>query len=120
MQKVWRRGISRTRFAPKWEITRRILDATVESTRSRGVPFLLAFFPEKPASFYDKPYDTEIVLSRWAEERGVRFFSVRPAFLKLSREDRRSVWYGHWTPFGNRVVASALAEEIHSSNLLAD
>ena len=81
---------------------------------------MLVFFPDKQASFWDTPIDTEIVLRRWAEERRVWFFSLRPAFLQLSREDQRRVWYGHYTPFGNRVVASALAEEIRSTELLID
>jgi hypothetical protein len=120
LQTMWRRGIGRTRLAPQWEVTRRILDAAVDAARSRGVPFLLVYFPDKQASFWETPHDTEIVLSRWAGERRVRFLSLRPAFLRLSRDDQRRVWHGHYTPFGNRVVASAIAEEIRSSGILGE
>ncbi|HET6278328.1 MAG TPA: GDSL-type esterase/lipase family protein [Candidatus Polarisedimenticolia bacterium] len=120
LQTMWRRAIGRTRFAPQWEVTRRILDAAVDATRSRGVPFLLVYFPDKQASFWETPHDTEIVLSRWAGEHRVPFLSVRPAFLRLPRDDQRRVWHGHYTPFGNRVVASAIAEGIRSSGALGE
>lgn len=120
IQTAWRKGRSRTRFDPRWEVTRRILDATIEATRERDVPFMLVFFPNKQASFWDTPYDTEIVLSRWAKTRGVRFFSVRRRFLELSREDQRRIWYGHYTPFGNRIIAEAVAEEVRASGVLSE
>lgn len=118
LQTMWRRAVARTRFDPRWEVTRRILDAALEETRSRGVPLLLVYFPDKQASFWDAPHDAEIVLDRWAQRRGVRFLSVRTAFLRLSREDQRRVWRGHYTPFGNGVVASAIAEEIRRWGIL--
>ncbi len=114
------RALDRTVYAPKWEVTRRLLDAIARACRERGVPLMLAFFPEKDISFMDEPADVEIVVEAWARERGVHFFSVRPGFSKLAQPERARVYYGHWTPYGNGLVASLLADEIRASGYVTD
>jgi len=112
LQKLGRRLLDRTRFAPQWEITRRILDAIADDCAARGVPLLVAFYPNRPTSFMDRPGDAEIVVENWARRRNANFFSMRPAFAGLPPEQQAKVYSGHWTPFGNGVVAERLAEEI--------
>jgi hypothetical protein len=104
--------VDRTPFAPKWEVTRRILDEIDRACRDHGVPLMVAFYPDKEISFVAESSDTEIVVERWAGERDVRFFSIRPAFSKLVQKERAKIFYGHWTPYGNRLVASLLAAEL--------
>lgn len=103
------RALDPTWLAPKWEVTGRILDAMLAACREHGVPFHVAFFPDKRESFLTYPPDDELFVAAWARSRGVPFASVRPAFAALSYEDQRRVYHGHWTPFGNEVVAEAVA-----------
>lgn len=112
------KGLDRTRFAPKWRVTRRILDAIEDSTRAHGAPVLLVHFPAKFTSFSPDPDGYEVFLKAWAVERNVAFLSVRETFVELPGEQRRQVWHDHWTPFGNRVVAKAILEAIASERLL--
>lgn len=108
----WQRVIDRTRFAPKWNITLRILDEIANECAARGVPLLLAFYPDKGLSFVRQAGDTEIVVESWARARNIEFLSIRPALEQLEQVDRVRVFYGHWTPYGNGLVAEALAERL--------
>lgn len=108
----WQRAIDRTRFAPKWEITLRILDEIANECAARGVPLLLAFYPDKGLSFVGQASDTEIVVESWARARNVEFLSIRPTLAELEQVDRARVFHGHWTPYGNRLVAEVLAERL--------
>ncbi len=107
--------IDRTRFAPKWEVTRRILTNIHDACQENGVPLMVAFYPKKHLSFVKTPTDTETVVGRWADERSVHFFSVRPAFSKLAQKQRVKIYWGHWTRYGNRFVATQLARELETT-----
>lgn len=108
----WQRAIDRTRFAPKWEITFRILDEIANDCEAHGVPLLIAFYPDKGLSFVSQAGDAEIVVENWARARDIEFFSIRPTLARLAQVERMRVFYGHWTPYGNGLVAEALAERL--------
>jgi hypothetical protein len=56
----------------------------------------------------------EIVLQRWAQTHQVPFVSVRQAFLAVSAADRARIWHGHYTPYGNGVVAKLIAMRLRA------
>lgn len=114
METLGGRLLDRTILAPRWEITRRILDAFADECRAHDVPLLLAFYPDKHRSFNPDPSDTEIVVKAWADSRGIPFASVRPAFAALPHSEQAKIFHGHWTPFGNRFVARQLAERLEA------
>jgi hypothetical protein len=107
-----RQTIDLTTLAPKWPVTRAILDATLAATREHGAHFLLAYFPPEPAAFAALPDDSEILAQRWAAARGAALVSLRAAFLELAPAARADVFQNHWTPFGNALVARVIARTI--------
>lgn len=111
--------IDRTRFAPKRELARRILDRIDGVAKAGGAKLVVAWFPAKPSSFSREPTDDEALVVEWAAARNVALVNVRPAFANLSPADRKNVWHNHWTPFGNQVVADAIAEGFGTLGVLA-
>lgn len=105
-----RRVIDRTLLAPKWAVTRRILDAIRDKVREHGAELLVAHFPTEAAAFDPHPEDSEIFLGEWAESRDVPLVRLRKVFLELPPAERSKVFDGHFSAIGNAVVARAIAE----------
>lgn len=117
-----RRGVrplvERTRFAEKWRLSEALLDEASALLDARGVPLLLVHLPLKRPSFKDWPTTGESVLRRWAARRGVPFVAMRETFAALPRADQQRVYHGHYTPFGNRVVAERIARALRAHGLV--
>ncbi|HVS11501.1 MAG TPA: GDSL-type esterase/lipase family protein, partial [Planctomycetota bacterium] len=107
--------LDQTRFAPKWEVTQRILDRILAASSERGARLLLAYFPNK---WWSSRSAEEVVLAAWAREREVAFVDVGEAFAELAPADQARLYEVHWTPLGNEVVARKLAREIERLGLL--
>ena len=118
LETTWRRVLDETRFAPKWTITQRILDEVRKLSQENDARLLLVHMPSKWKAFTSEPEGSEIILKEWANMRNVAFLNLRERFVKLPRNDRSKMYHGHWTPFGNRIVADALAQKIVSEKLL--
>jgi len=107
-----------TRFAPKWELARRILDRMKRASETGGARFVVAYFPAKPNSF-DRVSDAhEVTVLEWATARGVPLMNLRETFVELGSSSFKQVWSGHWTPFGNDLVGRTVAEFLSTSSVL--
>ena len=107
-----------TRFAPKWELARRILDRMKRTSEAGGARFVVAYFPAKPNSF-DRVADAhEVTVIEWATARDVPLVNLRETFVGLGSSSFKQVWSGHWTPFGNDLVARTVASFLTTSGVL--
>jgi hypothetical protein len=113
-----RAAYDRTRFAPRWTVTRAILDALREAAREHGAELLVAHFPSEPAAFGSRPEDSEILIDEWAGAHHAPVVRLREVFLNLPPAERADVFRGHFAPFGNLVVARAIARAIEGGRLL--
>jgi len=113
-----RAAIDRTLLAPKWAVTRAILDGIQDNVRERGAELLVAHFPTEPAAFRSRPEDSELFLDEWARARNEPIVRLREVFLDLSPAERSGVFEGHFSAFGNVVVARAIARAIAEGKLL--
>ena len=66
LRKHGRNAVAHTRFAPQWNLTRAILDATFEETRAHDVPLLLVYIPAARPSLSPVPEGPETILAGWA------------------------------------------------------
>ncbi len=116
------KGMARLRerspSAPKWELARRILDRMRATAVRGGARLVVAYFPAKPGSFSRNADRHETVVVEWARARGVPLVNVRDAFVALGSNRFFDVWHGHWTPFGNEVVAETIHHRLAELGLL--
>ena len=108
-----------TVLSPKWEVARRLLDRARAAALAAGARFAVAYFPTKTTSFDARPDAHERCVAEWAAARGVELINVRPVFHRLGSRRFHEVWSGHWTIFGNQLVADAVAAQLLDRGLLA-
>lgn len=113
-----RTAMDRTVWTPKWAVTRAILDAMRAGVREHGAELLVAHFPTEPAAFRSRPEDSELLLGGWADSSREPIVRLREVFLGLPPAERSRVYEGHFSAFGNLVVARAIACAIAEGGLL--
>jgi hypothetical protein len=118
VRKNLRKAAAYTKSARQWKLTLAILDAALEDTQKRRVPFALVYIPAARPRLSPSPEAAETVLAGWAAERGVPFLDLRPLFLEMPAEQRGGLYRGHWTPEGHRVAAEIIARWLGETGLL--
>jgi hypothetical protein len=110
---TWGQGVAET-----WDLTRAILDATVDEARAHDAAFMLLYIPAARPNLSRVPEISEAVLSNWARGRGQLFLNLRPLFLDLPDVERRGLYAGHLTPHGHLVTAGLIAKFLEDEDLL--
>ncbi len=98
-----------------WRITRAILSAANEESRQAGARFALFFIPY---GRIDVPSRVAPLLAKWAQSEGVPYLDLQEHFIKLPAADRSRLYRGHWTPYGNEVVAQLVDAFVTRERLL--
>ncbi len=96
-------------------MTKAILEATKKETEAHGARLLLLYVP---TSNINESGKAEVLLEAWARESETAFVNLRERFLDLEDSEQTLLYRGHWTPFGNGVVADIVATHIASNDLL--
>lgn len=99
----WGRGLE---DSEAWEVTRVIFNAAKRETEASGGEFVLVYIPYAD---FREPSPVEPLVTAWAAQSGAWYVNLRQRFLEMPPEDQDHLYDGHWTSYGNEVVARLVA-----------